>query len=486
MLASIFGKVTSSLGKTYVFSGLLPAGIFLLAIGTFYTSFSALLQFGQQQLSSADAWRSVSVAGAVWIALGFILYAIRTRFFALFEIIPVSGPGRALLFRRLAKRGHAQRELERHEWTATAFRWIADWKFDPNKIGRLPEWVRLESPPEEALLAASQRGRETVRTVELTVGGALSIRVRQVDAIVPGIFSLYRLVSDPRWGVGHPLAAGEIAAWRRASDSEAAQAIIEIARDDVLRSVDKAFAARGSFGNEHYVFPTALGDLISALDDYGQDRYGIDTTTIWDRVWWILPKDVKADVSDARLSVEALINLIFALVLAGCSVFASQVASCGFGYHAAGACVPFRAGGWIVACWVLVLLAYGGARFAMEVLASKIGSLVDCYRLAALSQLGFAPKTVGEELEVLQQLKGFFTQATPLKPSLAIAAAKSEAKADKADKDEALEKSERKDNDDKDGKDNKSSNDENASAADPDLPPAEPKAPEGEGRPISA
>jgi hypothetical protein len=199
-----------------------------------------------------------------------------------------------------------------------------------------------------------------------------------------------------------------------------------------------------------------------------------------------LPKDVKADVSDARLGVEALINMIFALVLAGCAVFASQVASCGFGYRAAGACVPFRAGGWISACWVLVLLAYGGARFAMEVLASKIGSLVDCYRLAALSQLGFALKTVGEELQVLQQLKGFFTQATPLKPSLAIAAVKSEAKADKADKDEAPEKSERKDNDDKDGKDNKSSNDENASAADPDIPPAEPKAPEGEGRPISA
>lgn len=494
MLASIFGKVTSSLGKTYVFSGLLPAGIFLLAIGTFRTSFSALLQFEQQQMSVAEAWKSVSAAGAAWIALGFVLYAIRTRFFALFETIPVSGLGRTLLFRRLAKRGHAEHELKRHEWAVTACNWILEWKFNPEKVGRLPEWLRLESPREEAVLAASRLGRETVRTVELSVGGALSLRVRQVDAIVSGIFALYRLVSDPRWGVAHPLTAAEVEAWRPVSGSEAGQAIIGIARDDVMRRVDNAFAVCGSFGREHYVFPTALGDLIAALDDYGQDRYGIDTTTLWDRVWWILPRDVKADVSDARLSVETLINLIVALVLIGCVVAASQIASCGFGYDGAGVCVPVRAAGWIVGCWALVLLAYGGACFAMEVLASKIASLIDCYRLAALSQLGFTPKTVGEELAVLGQLKGFFTQATPLKPELAIAVAKAEAKAEKSDKDEAPEKSD-KDKEDRDGdaqvnkgdKEGKGTDgkDDKAPADDPDSGPPEPKNPKGEDQPVA-
>jgi hypothetical protein len=185
----------------------------------------------------------------------------------------------------------------------------------------------------------------------LLVGGALSIRIRQVDVIVSGMFALYRLVSDPRWGVAHPPAAGEVEAWRQASGSEVAQAIIVIAKDDVLRRVDKAFAVRGTFGDEHYVFPTALGDLFSALDDYGQNRYGIDTTTLWDRVWWILPREVKADVSDARLSVETLINLIVALVLVGVVVLASQIASCGIGYDGAGACVPVRAGSSIIGCW---------------------------------------------------------------------------------------------------------------------------------------
>jgi hypothetical protein len=504
LLASIFGKITASLGKTYVFSGLLPAGISLLTIGTFFTSLSALLQFGQAQLSSADAWKSVAAAGVVWIALGFVFYAIRTRFFELFEIIPVSGPGRVLLFRRLAKRGRAQRNLERQEWIATACRWIVERGFDPAKIGNLPEWLRLESPQEDELLAVSRRGRETVSAVEGTVGGALDIRVRQVDAIVAGMFALYRLVSDPHWGIEHPLAASEVDAWLGVSQSEAARAILGIAQDDVMRRVDKAFAVRGRFGNGHYVFPTALGDLVSAFDDYGEDRYGIDTTTIWDRVWWVLPKDVKADVSDARLSVETLINLIFALLLTGCVVAAGQVASCGFGYNPAGACTPVRAAVWVVACWLFVLLAYGGACFAMEVLASKIASLVDCYRLAALSQLGFAPKTVGEELDVLRQLKVFFTQATPRKDELAIASAKSEAKSEKLDKDEASEKADQKDKDEKDGKDdmnakgdegagNQEANGDKettgdsgtASAADPNDPQPEAKPADGEDQTVS-
>jgi hypothetical protein len=333
------------------------------------------------------------------------------------------------------------------------------------------------------LLASSQRGRKTVTDVERTVGGVLSVRVRQVDAIISGVFALYRLACDPRWSSGLPWVADEIEEWRKVIGTLAGRDIIKLVRDDVLRSVDKAFAERGKFGDEHYVFPTALGDLISALDDYGQNRYGIDTTTMWDRVWWILPKEVKADVSDARLSVETLINLIFALGLTGAVIIAGQVASCGFGYDATTSCMPLRAGGWIAACWVLALMAYGGARFAMEVLASKIASLVDCYRLAALSQLGFAPKTIGEEQDILRQLKGFFTQATRLDSALAIAAAKSEAKAEKADKDE--EKADQKDKEEKD-KDNKGrkegkDKDNKASVTDPNDPPAA----EGGDQPVS-
>ena len=445
MLASIFGKVTSSLGKTYVFSGLLPAGIFLLWIGAFYTSLGALLQFAQQQLSSSDAWKSVAAAGAAWIALAFLFYAVRTRFFGIFEVVPASKLGRFLLFRRLAKRERAQRNLDKLLWISTACRWLSDWKFDPEKVGRLPPWLLLQSPRKEELLSRSRMGRETVITVERTLGDVFSISVHQVDVIASGIFSLYRLVSDLRWGFANSAVAKEVDNWRAAMGSETVGRVLRFVWDDVLRMVDKAFSEREKFGNGHYVFPTALGDLISALDDYGQDRYGIDTTTMWDRIWWILPKDVKADVSDARLSVETLINLIFALVIASCLIGSTQLASCGFGYSTAGDCLPFRAATWIAASGLLAFMAYGGCCFAMEVLASKIASLVDSYRLAAIAQLGFAPKTVGEELALLTQLKGFFTQAKELDPSLALVTPKSEAKAEKADaKEETSEAVERK------------------------------------------
>jgi hypothetical protein len=53
-----------------------------------------------EYLFSADAWKSISAAGAIWIVLGFVFYAVRIWIFSLFELIPSSKFGRILLFRR--------------------------------------------------------------------------------------------------------------------------------------------------------------------------------------------------------------------------------------------------------------------------------------------------------------------------------------------------------------------------------------------------
>jgi len=140
--------------------------------------------------------------------------------------------------------------------------------------------------------------------------------------------------------------------------------------------------------------------------------------------------------------VETLINLIVSLVLTACVVSLSQVASCGFGSTAVGICTPLWAVAWIIAGAMLALMVYRGACFAMEVLAGKMVSLVDTYRLTALAQLGFAPETVGEELATLRQLKGFFTQAKKLDPSLKLTRPKSEAKGEAEAKDKHSEKPE--------------------------------------------
>lgn len=127
------------------------------------------------------------------------------------------------------------------------------------------------------------------------------MRVEQVDRIREGVYSLNRLVSDPRWGLSDPNVLKEVEDRRPVTGNATAARVVKFVWEDVLRMVDRAFAEHDKFPSGHYTFPTALGDLISALDDCGQDRYQIDTTTMWDRVWWILPKDAKADVSDARL-----------------------------------------------------------------------------------------------------------------------------------------------------------------------------------------
>jgi hypothetical protein len=441
LLASIFGKVTSSLGKTYVFSGLLPAGLLLLALGSYYTSLSALSQFGQEQLSSANAWKSIAWFGAIWIALGFIFYAVRAWFFGLFETIPTSRLGRLLLFRRLAKRERVRRNLEELEWRSTALKWLREFKLDRAQIGEIPSWLLRSSSNQEKLIADSRAGREILTNIDRSVGDVINIRVRHADAIAAGIFALYRLAKSRRSNEIEAAISNEIEGWRFALAGDEGKQVADFVWDDIRRMVDRAFGDREKYGKGQYVFPTALGDLIAALDDYAQDRYGIDTTTIWDRLWWVLPKDVKSDVSDARLALETLTNLIVSLVLTIGMILLSQVVSCGFKSSTLGACEPLRSVGWVVSGGVLAWMAYSGACFAMEVLASKMVSLIDTYRLPALAQLGFAPKTVGQELEMLRQLKDFFTQAKKLDPSLELSSPKSEAKGEKAEaKEEKPEK----------------------------------------------
>jgi hypothetical protein len=91
----------------------------------------------------------------------------------------------------------------------------------------------------------------------------------------------------------------------------------------------------------------------------------------------------------------------------------------------------------------------------MEILAIKTTTLIDMYRLAMLQQLGFSPKTVGDELNIHKGLKGLFTQANKLDSKLELTSGKAEPKPDKSKEhpEGAGEKKPAGQEDDKDGSD---------------------------------
>ncbi len=433
MLASIFGKVTASLGKTYVLSGLLPAAVLLLAVLSYFTAITTLSDIGRQLLTVTESWKSLAWLGAIWLALGFLFYTLRAPLFGLFQIIPTGPLGRRLLFRRIARRERLRRIRVEAEWLSTAIFWLTKKDLNRAQIGDVPFWLTRSYPGDGRAIEISNIGRQKLLAVDRTIGDALNLTVKQSDAIAQGIFALYRLAKYERPPNTELAIAAEIAGWRFAMVSREAKAIVEFVNQDNQRKIARAFRDCERFGQGPYIFPTSLGNLISALDDYGLKRYKIDTATIWDRLWWILPKDVKADVSDARLALETLLNILIALLLAIIFIAFAHVNDCGLRPVFVGPCDATRALIFAGCGLLLSAITYRGAAFAMKVLSIKMTSLIDMYRLSTLKQLGFSPKTVGEELAVNSGLKGLFTQATVLNKKLKLATAPEAQKSEESD-----------------------------------------------------
>jgi hypothetical protein len=433
MLASIFGKVTASLGKTFVFTGLLPAAVLILAVASYLTPLATLTSLGSA-LADADSWKKLAWLGCLWLVLGFFLYALRAPLFSWFQVVPASFIGRRLLFSRIAKRERLRRVRVELEQVKTAINWLTNRGLERAKIGDMPFWLVRSYPGDEKAIARSQAGRNTLTDVDRTVGDALNLTVSESDVIAEGIFALYRLARDKRSAGIESTITDEVAAWRFAMVSREAKAIVRFVDQDADRKVAKAFHDCQQFGQGPYIFPTKIGNLISALDDYGLKRYGIDTATLWDRLWWVLPREVKADVSDARVVVEALLNLLVCVFLAIAAILSLHVAKCGTQPSFTGPCSAVPATAFTACALIISRLVYRGAAFAMEVMAVKMTSLIDMYRLATLGQLGFSPKTVAQERAISSGLKGLFTQAAALDGKLELtAAAKAEPKEQKPD-----------------------------------------------------
>ena len=239
---------------------------------------------------------------------------------------------------------------------------------------------------------------------------------RGADRIAAGLFALYLVAT--RGTPPPPGFAAEVSAWRSAGGTPQGAEILESVHQDLHRQFANAFTVRGRFGDGAYTAPTALGGRLSALDDYAESRYGCDTGTLWSRVWWVLPKEARAEVVEAKLALETLLNAMLASLLAvPVLLVVALVRRSGM---APALAPPLPHGALqlvfaLVAALVLARACYFGAGVAMQSLAEKMRSLIDTYRLEMLAQLGFAPATVAEELALHRELKGFFVQKGPLR-----------------------------------------------------------------------
>ena len=81
------------------------------------------------------------------------------------------------------------------------------------------------------------------------------------------------------------------------------------------------------------LLPTRLGNAFKAMEDYGYDRFRLDSQTLWYELHSVLPARLRKDSEDARAGVDffgALLAHLVALAVIGCLIAITEGSALAF------------------------------------------------------------------------------------------------------------------------------------------------------------
>ncbi|MFE5039405.1 hypothetical protein [Streptomyces sp. NPDC056683] len=166
-------------------------------------------------------------------------------------------------------------------------------------------------------------------------------------------------------------------------------------RDDVLTATQQALLgerlARYPVQDDQ-VTPTRLGNAIRRLEEYGYDRYRLDSQVLWNELTAMAPEQARRQVDTARTSVDFFIALLYGhTVLVAMALCATSVDS---------ADPPVLLGTAGVLC-ALCPLWYRAAVAATDEWAAAVRALVNLGRHPLAQAMGLElPQDIAEEREM--------------------------------------------------------------------------------------
>ena len=70
-------------------------------------------------------------------------------------------------------------------------------------------------------------------------------------------------------------------------------------------------------GESYVQYPTRLGNILAAYENYPQVKYGLDSVFYWYRLWVVLDKDLREEIDNAQSVVDSTVYVSFAFYLSG-------------------------------------------------------------------------------------------------------------------------------------------------------------------------
>jgi hypothetical protein len=158
------------------------------------------------------------------------------------------------------------------------------------------------------------------------------------------------------------------------------------------------------------VTPTRLGNAIRAFETYAWRQYRMDSQTLWDPLWAVVPQQLRDEYDHARAAVDFCVASMAVLVVLSLVVLGVWVGAWWIGQGLALALVLIGTIGPLVALAVLYRLAVSGC--LTWGIAHK--GIVEVGRVPLASALGLRlPATLKEEREMWRLVSRFARESSP-------------------------------------------------------------------------
>jgi hypothetical protein len=140
------------------------------------------------------------------------------------------------------------------------------------------------------------------------------------------------------------------------------------------------------------ILPTTLGNVLRAAEDFAGDRYGLDATMIWPRLYVVMPSKILTILNDQRVQLDLTAQLCVTMVI-GAAVCTWLL----LGY-----------GAWLLIPLGLYALAWLSYRAAIAIAieyGTMMATAIDLYRFDLLEALRIRlPRDRAEELRTNAEL----------------------------------------------------------------------------------
>lgn len=144
------------------------------------------------------------------------------------------------------------------------------------------------------------------------------------------------------------------------------------------------------FPSDPQVTATRLGNAIRRFEEYGYDRFRLDSQVLWHELNAAVPEAARKQAEDARMNVDFFVCLLYGHLL----VAACACVELGAGNPAR----PWLVAGAIVALPLLACLWYRVAVVATDDWAGAVRAMVNLGRAPLASAMTLAlPETIGDE-----------------------------------------------------------------------------------------